>query len=55
MVRAAVLLAIAAVVQWLRLLLPLPPVASMLLIGSVVNLCLCLSLWTGSLKFTAVS
>ena len=55
MVRAAVLLAIAGVAQWIRLVLPLPAVASMLLIGTIVNLCLCLSLWTSNLKFTAVS
>ena len=53
--RAAVLLAIASIVQWVRLLLPLPPIASMLLVGTVVNLCLCLSVWSSSLKLTAVS
>ena len=53
--RAAILLAIAALVQWIRLVLPLPPVVSLLLIGMVVNLCLCLSVWSSSLKLTAVS
>ena len=53
--RAAILLAIAALVQWIRLVLPLPPVVSLLLIGTVVNLCLCLSVWSSSLKLTAVS
>ena len=54
LVRAALFLAIAAIAQAVRLLLPLPPVVSMLLIGTVVNLCLCFAVWGGGLMYAGM-
>ena len=52
--RAALCLAIAAVTQALRVLLPLPPIASMLLIGTVVNLCLCFAVWGSGILYAGI-
>ena len=52
--RAAMCLAVAAIAQSLRLLLPLPPVASMLLIGTVVNLCLCFAVWGSGILYAGI-
>ena len=43
LVRAALLLAIAVVIQQIRLLVPLPVLVSTLIIGTVVNACLALA------------
>ena len=51
LVRAALCLAVAVIAQGVRLLLPLPPVVSMLLIGTVVNLCLCFTVWGSGLVY----
>lgn len=53
MVRAALFLAIALIAQSVRLLLPLPPVASMLLVGAMVNLSLCLTTWGSGIFYAA--
>ena len=52
--RAALCLAVAAIAQALRVLLPLPPVASMLLIGTVVNLCLCFAVWGSGVLYAGI-
>ena len=52
--RAALCLAIAAAAQAARLLLPLPPIASMLLIGTVVNLCLCFAVWGSGIVYAGI-
>ena len=52
--RAALCLAIAAIAQATRFLLPLPPIASMLLIGMVVNLCLCLAVWGCGMTYAGI-
>lgn len=52
--RAALCLAVAAVAQALRVLLPLPPIASMLLIGTVVNLCLCFAVWGSGILYAGI-
>ena len=54
LVRAALCLAVASIAQGIRLLLPLPPVASMLLIGTVVNLCLCFAVWGSGLLYAGI-
>lgn len=54
MTRAALCLAVAAIAQSLRLLLPLPPVASMLLIGTVVNICLCFAVWGSGILYAGI-
>jgi len=54
MARAALCLAIAVIAQSVRLLLPLPPVVSMLLIGTVVNLCLCFAVWGSGILYAGV-
>ena len=54
LVRAALCLAVAAIAQSLRLLLPLPPIASMLLIGTVVNLCRCFGVWGSGLLYAGI-
>lgn len=54
LVRAALFLAIALIVQSVRLFLPLPPVASMLLVGTVVNLSLCLTAWGSGLLYAGI-
>lgn len=51
LMRAALCLAIALIAQSVRLLLPLPSVASMLLIGTVVNSSLCLAVWGSGLLY----
>lgn len=52
--RAALCLAVAAIAQSLRLLLPLPPVASMLLIGAVINSCLCVAVWGSGILYGGI-
>ena len=52
--RAALCLAVAVVAQALRFLLPLPPIASMLLIGTVVNLCLCFGVWGSGILYVGI-
>ncbi len=52
--RAGLCLAVAAVAQALRVLLPLPPIASMLLIGTVVNLCLCFGVWGSGILYAGI-
>lgn len=52
--RAALCLAIAVTAQAVRLLLPLPPIASMLLIGTVVNLCLCFAVWGSGMMYAGI-
>ena len=54
LVRAALCLAVASIAQGIRLLLPLPPVASMLLIGTVVNLCLSFAVWGSGLLYAGI-
>ena len=54
LVRAALCLAIAVVAQALRVFLPLPPIASMLLIGTVVNLCLCFAVWGSGILYAGI-
>lgn len=54
LVRAALCLAIAVVAQALRVFLPLPPIASMLLIGTVVNLCLCFAVWGNGILYAGI-
>lgn len=54
LVRAALCLAIAVVAQALRIFLPLPPIASMLLIGTVVNLCLCFAVWGSGILYAGI-
>lgn len=49
--RAALCLAVAAIAQTLRFFLPLPSIASMLLIGTAVNLCLCFAVWGSGLLY----
>ena len=52
--RAALCLAVAAITQALRVFLPLPPIASMLLIGTVVNLCLCFAVWGSGILYGGI-
>ncbi|MER2139722.1 MAG: hypothetical protein ABS965_06325, partial [Succiniclasticum sp.] len=52
--RAALCLAVAAIAQAVRLLLPLPSIASMLLIGTVMNLCLCFAVWGSGMKYAGI-
>ena len=52
--RAALCLAVAAIAQALRVFLPLPPIASMLLIGTVVNLCLCFAVWGSGILYAGI-
>ena len=52
--RTALIAALLLAFQSLRLLLPLPPVASTLLIGSLVNACLILSAVSGGYRGLAV-
>ena len=52
--RAALCLAVAAMAQAVRLLLPLPPIASMLLTGTVVNLCLCFAVWGSGILYAGI-
>ncbi len=52
--RAALCLAVASIVQALRVILPLPPIASMLLIGTVVNLCLCFAVWGSGILYAGI-
>ncbi len=55
LVRGAICLAIAAAAQLLRVAFPfIPPLASMFVIGTVVNLCLVLAVWSSSLKYAAI-
>ena len=54
LVRAALCLAIAVVAQALRVFLPFPPIASMLLIGTVVNLCLCFAVWGSGILYAGI-
>ncbi len=49
--RAALCLAIAAIAQGIRFLLPLPSIASMLLIGTIVNISLCFAVWGSGLLY----
>ena len=52
--RSALCLAVASIVQALRVILPLPPIASMLLIGTVVNLCLCFAVWGSGILYAGI-
>ena len=52
--RAALCLAIAAIAQAVRLLLPLPPIVSMLLIGTMVNTCLCFAVWGSGILYAGI-
>ena len=52
--RAALCLAIAAIAQAVRILLPLPSIISMLLVGTVVNLCLCFAVWGSGILFAGI-
>ena len=52
--RAALCFAIAAIAQAVRIILPLPPVVSMLLIGTVVNLCLCFAVWGSGILYAGI-
>ena len=52
--RAALCLAIAAIAQAVRILLPLPSIISMLMIGTVVNLCLCFAVWGSGILFAGI-
>ena len=52
--RAALCLAVAVIAQALRVLLPLPPIASMLLVGTVVNLCLCFAVWGSGILYAGI-
>ncbi|HBX75079.1 MAG TPA: hypothetical protein DEG55_02900, partial [Acidaminococcaceae bacterium] len=54
LVRAALCLAVAAIMQALRVLIPLPPIVSMLLIGTVVNLCLCFAVWGSGILYAGM-
>ena len=54
LVRAALFLSIAAIAQSVRILLPLPPIVSMLLIGTVVNLCFCFAVWGSGLLYAGI-
>ena len=55
MIRAALLLALLLVAQGLRLLLPLPPVLSVFLVGSLVNACLLISTEVAGWRLAALS
>lgn len=55
LVRGALLLAIGAAAQQLRLLLPLPPMVLTLVIGTVVNCTLVLTSWTVPRPFLLLS
>ena len=55
LVRAALLLAVALVVQGLRFVLPLPGLVTMFVIGTVVNACLVLTVRRTRLRLAAVS
>ena len=50
LVRAAVLLAVAVLIQQIRILVPLPVLVSTVLIGTVVNACLALAVRFTSLR-----
>ena len=45
LVRGALLVALALVLQGIRVVLPLPPMASTLLIGTLVHMMLAVTLW----------
>lgn len=49
LVRGALLVALALVLQGIRVVLPLPPMVSIFLIGSLVNMMLVLTLWYGGM------
>jgi len=51
MLRAALFLAVALLAQALRFVLPLPPLFLMIVIGTIVNMCLCLAVWKSRLVY----
>lgn len=53
--RAALLLTCALVTQALRVILPLPGLLTMFVIGSVVNMCLVLTVWVSKLQYALLS
>lgn len=50
LVRGAFLIAVAVVLQAIRLVLPLPPVAGAFVIGSLVNMMLAVTVWVNGIK-----
>lgn len=53
-IRATLLLAIMLLLQSLRLIIPLPPLISIFIVGSIINACLLLALEFGNLKFAII-
>jgi hypothetical protein len=53
--RAALLLTVALVIQALRVILPLPGLVTMFIIGSVVNMCLVLTVWLSKVQYALLS